>query len=105
MTSSYNELRRFRCSAAVSAKKAKSGLGTFDSTTGLVQVVADNFDPEIFSQNALLWTVAWPASPIYVPDFVSHVVADINQRCKGSAVAHVVFDRYNDMSIKSQCWI
>ena len=42
---------------------------------------------------AVLWTVAWPASPSYVPDFVSHGVAEINQQCKGSAVAHVVMNQ------------
>ena len=50
ITSSYNELRRFKTSCASSMANVPR-LGLFDSTNGLVQVVADNFDTEISSQN------------------------------------------------------
>ena len=44
ITCTYNELRRFRISAASKMANAPNGLGNFDCTNGLVQVVADNFD-------------------------------------------------------------
>ena len=50
ITSSYNELRRFKISCASSMANVPR-LGLFASTNGLVQVVADNFDTEISSQN------------------------------------------------------
>ena len=50
VTSSYNELQRFKISCASSIENLPS-LRLFDSTNGLVQVVADNFDTEISSQN------------------------------------------------------
>lgn len=51
ITSTYNELRRFRISAAAAMAKDRRGLAKFDSKDGLVQVVADNFDTQISSQN------------------------------------------------------
>ena len=42
VTTSYDEVRRFRCSAAVAVASVPQGLGHFDSKHGLVQVVADN---------------------------------------------------------------
>ena len=51
VTSSYNELRRFRISAAAAVAKDDQGISQFDSNNGLVQVVADNFDTQISSQN------------------------------------------------------
>ena len=50
ITSSYNELRRFKISCTSSMANLPR-LGLFDSTNGQVQVVADNFDTEISSQN------------------------------------------------------
>ena len=50
VTSSYNELRRFKISCASSMANSPR-LGLFDSTNELIQVVADNFDTEISSQN------------------------------------------------------
>ena len=50
VTSSYNELRRFKISCA-STMANSPRLGLFDSKKGLVQVVADNYDTEISSQN------------------------------------------------------
>lgn len=47
VASSYDELRRFRISAAT----AMASVPKFDSDAGLVQVVADNFDTQISSQN------------------------------------------------------
>lgn len=51
VTSSYDELRRFRCSAAATMASVPRGLANFDSEHGLVQVVADNFDTQISSPN------------------------------------------------------
>ena len=51
VTCTYNELRRFRISAAVAMDKDDQGIAQFDSNEGLVQVVADNFDTQISSQN------------------------------------------------------
>ena len=51
ISSTYNELRRFRIYAAVAMAKGKQGLAKFDSKDGLVQVVADNFDTQISAQN------------------------------------------------------
>ena len=47
VTASYNELRRSRISAAVAAQNERRGLTQFESQTGLVLVIADNFDAEI----------------------------------------------------------
>ena len=46
-------MRRFRISAASKMANSTNGLVNFDCTNGLVQVVADNFDTEISSQNGL----------------------------------------------------
>ena len=51
VTSSYNELRLLKISSASSMANAPRRLGLFDSINGLVQVVADNFDTQISSQN------------------------------------------------------
>ncbi|KAL8613649.1 hypothetical protein ACOMHN_029741 [Nucella lapillus] len=51
VTSSYDEYRRFRISAATAMASVPRGLAQFDSSHGLVQVVADNFDTQISSQN------------------------------------------------------
>jgi hypothetical protein len=55
VTCSYDEYRLFKTSAAKSACEARKG-GVFKSKDGLVQVVADNFDANISSQNGLLST-------------------------------------------------
>jgi len=49
VTSSYNELMRFRISASSAVAKAEQGLAQFDSRNGLdlAQVVVDNFDTQI----------------------------------------------------------
>ena len=51
VTCSYNELRHFRISAVTFMAKDDRGLAQFDSENGLVQVIADNFDTQISSQN------------------------------------------------------
>ena len=53
VTCTYNEYRRFKISAASEMANAPHKLGNFDSTNGLVQVVADNFHTQISSQNGL----------------------------------------------------
>jgi hypothetical protein len=55
VTCTYDETRRFRRSAAVQASKANLLAGVSDcSLGGLVQVIIDNFDTEISSQNCRL---------------------------------------------------
>ncbi len=56
VTCSYDEVLRFKKSAAVAQTK-KPGLGGIrDNRAGLIQVVADNFDADISSQNGKLST-------------------------------------------------
>ena len=55
VTCSYDETRRFRRSAAVQATRTNSLAGMSDySLGGLVQIIIDNFDAEISSQNCRL---------------------------------------------------
>ncbi|KAG0716279.1 hypothetical protein GWK47_010093 [Chionoecetes opilio] len=55
VTCSYDETRRFRRSAAVQAARANLLPGMSDcSLEGLVQIIIDNFDTEISSQNCRL---------------------------------------------------
>ena len=52
---SYDEVQRFKRSAAVQSSKAKLLAGLRDATLGgLVQIVIDNFDATISSQNCRL---------------------------------------------------
>ena len=51
VTCSYDEILRFRRSAARAASNQRSSPGIVDAATGLIQVVADNFDADISSQN------------------------------------------------------
>ena len=53
ITSSYDEVLRFKSSAAYAASKDIGKLGIARESTGLVQVVADNFDANISSANGL----------------------------------------------------
>ena len=48
---SYDEILRFKKSAAVAATEQHNLKGISDSHLGLVQAIADNFDAEIASQN------------------------------------------------------
>ena len=54
--SSYDEVLRFKTSAAVAASKNATIMGISSSESGLVQVIADNFDANISSQNGLVST-------------------------------------------------
>lgn len=56
VTCSYDELLRFKKSAAVVAASDLSKQGISDANDGLVQVVCDNFDADISSQNGKLST-------------------------------------------------
>ncbi len=56
VTCSYDEVLRFKKSAAIAATKNISLHGISDASKGLVQVVADNFDADISSQNGKLST-------------------------------------------------
>ena len=55
---SYDELIRFKASAAHAASQQNNLQGLMDSDAGLVQVVVDNFDANIASQNGLRSTHA-----------------------------------------------
>ena len=50
ITSTYQEYRRFKVSAAVSSENKRNQI---EAKNGLVQVIADNFDAHIHSQNGL----------------------------------------------------
>ena len=58
VTCTYKEVLRFKSSAAVAAANEYSLQGLNDSSNGLVQVVEDNFDANISSQNGLKSTHA-----------------------------------------------
>ena len=53
VTCSYDEYLRFKASAASSAATDKSLRGISDHSGGLIQVIADNFDTDVSSQNGL----------------------------------------------------
>ena len=57
VTSSYHELRRFKVSAAAKNVQ-KSSFTDFKAEDGLIQVVTDNFDANIHTQNGLKQTHA-----------------------------------------------
>ena len=67
VTCTYQEVRRFKSSAAAAAKEC-SLQGLTESNSGLVQVVVDNFDATISSQNGLKSTHAL-AMLLTQPDF------------------------------------
>lgn len=56
VTCSYDEVLRFKKSAAVAAAQDLSQQGISDAKHGLVQVVTDNFDADIYSLNGKLST-------------------------------------------------
>jgi len=56
VTCSYDEILRFKKSAAFSAAADMDLLGISQTDSGLIQVVADNFDVDISSQNGKLST-------------------------------------------------
>ena len=56
VTCSYDEILRFKKSAAFSAAADMDLLGISQADSGLIQVVADNFDADISSQNGKLST-------------------------------------------------
>ena len=51
VTCSYDEILRFKKSAALAATKDTNLSGIKDGSMGLIQVMADNFDADISSQN------------------------------------------------------
>ena len=53
------------------------------------------------SQLSMAGTVSWPALTAKVSAFTTAVVAKIWKRMDTMQVLHVVFDRYNQMSVKS----
>src|SRR6267154_46202 len=52
---------------------------------------------------AILWTVSWPAKPSKVSHYIDAVEINIKRRIQNIPVAHIVFDRHHELSIKSQC--
>ena len=55
ITANYNEIRRFKISAAITSDQASSKL-RLDANNGLIQYISDNFDAQINSQNGLKQT-------------------------------------------------
>ena len=53
---SYNEVLRFKASAAAAAVSNASLKGHVNAADSLVQLVSDNFDAQISTQNGLLST-------------------------------------------------
>ena len=70
ITCSYDEVLRFKSSAAHAAAKSIEKLGISSSDGGLVQVIADNFDASISSPNdiksthALAILLTQPQTPV-----------------------------------------
>ena len=58
VTASYDEILRFKASAAHAAAQSQELMGINQSSSGLVQTIADNFDANISSQNGLQSTHA-----------------------------------------------
>ena len=58
ITCTYDEVLRFRSSAAYAASKEKALQGLLDNGVGFIQSVADNFDASISSPNGLKSTHA-----------------------------------------------
>ena len=56
VTCSYDEILRFKKSAALDATIQSSLSGIFDNHTGLVQAIADNFDAYISAKNGKVST-------------------------------------------------
>lgn len=56
VTCSYDEVLRFKKSAAIAASKSVTAQGLSSNENGLVQVVVDNFDADISSQNGKIST-------------------------------------------------
>lgn len=56
VTCTYDEVLRFRKSAAAAASQEKALSGIVDKNVGMIQAVADNFDAEISSQNGKIST-------------------------------------------------
>lgn len=59
VTCTYDELLRFKKSVAVEAAKSAELTVISKAKDGLVQVVVDNFDAEMASQNGKLSTHSW----------------------------------------------
>lgn len=59
VTCSYDEVLRFKRSAASAATKDMALTGISESTSGLLQVVADNFDADIASQKTFHTLVSY----------------------------------------------
>ena len=56
MTRSFDEILRFKKSAALEATKVLKLSGIHEGRFGLIQTVADNFDADISSQNGKVTT-------------------------------------------------
>lgn len=77
VTCSYDEILRFKKSAALAASRTIQLSGIHESNSGLIQVVADNFDADISSQNGKVTThslamlISQPKCDVDVPNEVS----------------------------------
>ena len=121
VTCSYNEILRFKKSAALAATNDIQLSGIHEGDGGLIQTLVDNFDADI-SQNgkltmhslamlitqpctqpdessAVLWVVHWPAKGV-VADYVENFKKFLERKLQDSGV-YLVFDRYREYSTKS----
>lgn len=82
VTSSYDEILRFKASAAHAASQSWELTGISNSDVGLVQTVADNFDANISSQKGLQSTHALAILLTQVQQYQSHSCKDTSNTMK-----------------------
>ncbi len=76
VTSSYDEILRFKSSAASHTANINKTQGLFNAENGLIQAVIDNYDANISSLNGLKST---HAMALLMCQSCSHAVSDTNQ--------------------------
>ncbi len=93
ITCSYDELLRFKSSAATAASVDPIKQGISDAKDGLIQVVADNFDAAISSPNGMLSTHSL-AMIIIQPAHSNDIAqSDTIPRLKKSDMTNIIDDR------------
>jgi len=78
VTCSYDEVLRFKSSAARHAAQESTTHGLFDATNGLIQTVIDNYDANISSQNGLQSTHALAMQCIFCNCSMTPVASCVN---------------------------
>ena len=89
VTCTYDELLRFKKSAAVVASKNTKYTAISRAEDGLVQIVADNFDADISSQNGKLSTHSL-AMIVTQPDINAHQQEQSIQRLTKSDMSREI---------------